>query len=75
MVFETLRDLLAEALGCDEGEITPRAELHDDLGLSDAELQEVMDAMGAELGFRYDDSELAECRTVAQLVRYVSGLI
>lgn len=75
MVFEMLRDMLVESLGCDEEEITSRSELREDLGLSDTELEEVVDAMSGELGFRYDAEALADVTTVAQLVRFISNLI
>ena len=75
MVFEMLRDMLVESLGCDEEEVTLRSELRDDLGLSDAELENVMDAMSGELGFHYDSDDLAGLNTVSQLVRYISALV
>ncbi len=75
MVFEMLRDILAESLGCDEEEITLRSELRDDLGLSDAELENVMDALSGELGFRYNSDDLERVATVGQLVRLVSSLV
>ena len=75
MVFEMLRDMLVESLGCDEEEVTLRSELRDDLGLSDTELENVMDAMSGELGFRYDTDDLAGLQTVSQLVRYISSLV
>lgn len=75
MVFEMLRDFLSESLGCDAEEITLRSELREDLGLSDTGLEEVMDAMSGELGFRYDADDLSGVATVAQLVRFISNLI
>ena len=75
MVFEMLRDMLVESLGCDEEEVTLRSELRDDLGLSDTELENVMDAMSGELGFHYDSDDLADLNTVSQLVRYISALV
>lgn len=75
MVFEMLRDFLSESLGCDTEEVTLRCELREDLGLSDTGLEEVMDAMSGELGFRYDTDDLAGITTVAQLVRYISNLV
>ena len=75
MVFELLRDMLVESLGCDEEEVTLRSELRDDLGLSDAELQNIMDALSGELGFRYDTDDLEQVSTVSQLVRYIQSLV
>ena len=75
MVFELLRDLVCEALGCDESEVTLRSDLCDDLGLSEGELAEILEAMASELGFRTADVDLEENMTAAQLVRCISGLI
>lgn len=75
MVFELLRDMIVESVGCDEEEVTPRCDLREDLGLSDTELEEIVDAMSGELGFRYDPEKLETLHTAAQLVRYISTLI
>lgn len=75
MVFELLRDMIVETLGCEEGDVTPKSELREDLGLSDTQLEEVMEAMSGELGFRYESHRLEDILTVAQLVRYIAGLI
>ena len=75
MVFEMLQEMLSEELGCDGSEITLRAELRDDLGLSDAELENVVDALSGELGFRYDSESLESVTTVSELVRLISSLI
>lgn len=75
MVFELLRNMMAESLGCDESEITGGSELRYELGLSDAELEQIMDAMSGELGFRYRASDLEDVNTVADLVRYIADLV
>ena len=75
MVFEMLRDMIGESLGLEQEEITLKSDLREDLGLSDTELEEIMDAMSGELGFRFDPEKLESVRTVAQLVRFISGLV
>ena len=75
MVFEMLRDMIGESLGLEPEEITLKSDLREDLGLSDTELEEVMDTMSGELGFRFDPEELESVHTVAQLVRFISGLV
>lgn len=75
MVFEMLREMLAESLGCDDSEITLSSELRDDLGLSDGQLNEVMEAMASELGFRYDSGRIEDADTVRELVGYISQLL
>ena len=75
MVFEALREMIVELLGCDESEVTLSAELRDDLGLSDGQIDEVLEALSSDLGFRAEDIELEETETVRQLVRAISGLL
>ena len=74
MVFELLQQMLSDELGCDEEEITLRSDLRCDLGLSDAELENVTDALSGELGFRYDSDDLESVQTVADLVRLIASL-
>ena len=75
MVFEMLREMLAECLGCEDSEITLSSELRDDLGLSDGQLDEVMEAMASELGFRYSGTDLEAVSTVRELVGCISQLL
>lgn len=75
MVFEMLRSMMAQALGCDEEEITLRSDLREDLGLTDSELEEVMEAMAGELGFRFSGADLEDLNTPADLVRYIADLV
>lgn len=75
MVFEMLREMLAECLGCEDSEITLSSELRDDLGLSDGQLGEVMEAMSSELGFRYEQGDMEDVYTVRELVLLISGLL
>lgn len=73
MIMEALRGILADSLGCDESEITPGADLRCDLGLSDSDLADVLDALAGELGFVYEESDLDTLTTVSSLVRYASA--
>lgn len=75
MVFEMLREMIVEILGCDEASVTLSAELRDDLGLSDSQIAEVLEAMASELGFRPEDIDLEEVYTAKELVRNISVLL
>lgn len=74
MVFELIRGLLADSLGCDEADITMNADLFDDLGLSQSDLGDVMDALGEELGFSVAEADWTEVSTVGDLVAHVERL-
>lgn len=71
--METLRGILSDSLGCDEAEIIPGADLRCDLGLSDGDLRDVVDALAGELGFVYDEGDLEDLTTVSSLVRYAAA--
>lgn len=75
MVFELLRDMIVEATGCDESEITPATELREDLNLTEGELTEILEALAHELGFRFDEIGLDEVTTARDLVRRISALL
>ena len=74
MVFELLRGLLADSLGCDEADITMNADLFDDLGLSQSDLTDVMEALGEELGFSATVGDWNELSTVGDLVAHVEQM-
>ena len=75
MVFELLRDMIVEATGCDESEVTPAAALREDLSLTEGELTQIVEAMAHELGFRFEEIELDEVTTTRDLVRCISALL
>ena len=75
MIMETLKGILSDSLGCDEGEITPDADLRCDLGLNEGELLDVLDALAGELGFAYEEGDLEDITTVASLVRYAAARV
>ena len=74
MVFDTVRDLLAEQFSVDPEEITPSTDIVDDLG---ADSLDVVDfTMTLEDTFDIDtvpDEELDELRTVAAVVEYIEA--
>ncbi len=75
-VFELIRDRLADILEVDPGKISEGASFGDDLGADSLALIELVEALEEELGertvgFRIDDEDLEDLKTVRDAVDYV----
>ena len=75
-VFELIRDRLADILEIDPGGITEGASFSDDLDADSLALIELVEALEEELGersvgFRIDDEDLEDLKTVRDAVDYV----
>lgn len=75
-VLTLVRDRVAEIAGVDDDRIVPSASLVDDLGLGSVLLFDVLEAIEEDVGertvgFVVDDEDLADLRTVGDLVDYV----
>ena len=78
-VFELIRDRLADILEIDEAKITLEVSF-EDLSADSLALIELVEAIEAELasraeGFRIEDEDLADLRTVRDAVDYVVGRV
>ena len=77
-VFELIRDRLADILEIDPAGITEGASFSDDLEADSLALIELVEALEEELsertvGFRIDDEDLEDLKTVRDAVDYVVG--
>ena len=75
-VFDLIRDRLADILEIDPGRITEAASFADDLDADSLALIELVEALEEELGersvgFRIDDEDLEDLKTVRDAVDYV----
>lgn len=75
-VFELIRDRLADILEIDPDGITESASFSDDLAADSLALIELVEALEEELGersvgFRIDDEDLEDLKTVRDAVDYV----
>ncbi|MGH9295220.1 MAG: acyl carrier protein [Acidimicrobiales bacterium] len=79
-VYELVRTQLAEILEIDSSTITESSSFADDLDADSLALIELVEALEEELsdrveGFRIDDEDLEDLRTVRDAVDYVSAKI
>ena len=77
-VFELIRDRLSDILEIDPGAISEGASFTDDLAADSLALIELVEALEEELsersvGFRIDDEDLEDLKTVRDAVDYVVG--
>lgn len=77
-VFELIRDRLADILEIDPSTIVEGASFTDDLEADSLALIELVEALEEELsersvGFRIDDEDLEDLKTVRDAVDYVVG--
>ena len=77
-VFELIRDRLADILEVEPSAITEGASFADDLEADSLALIELVEALEEELsersvGFRIDDEDLEDLKTVRDAVDYVVG--
>ncbi len=75
-VFELIRDRLADILEIEPSDITESASFADDLDADSLALIELVEALEEELGertvgFRIDDEDLEDLKTVRDAVDYV----
>ena len=75
-VFRIIRERLADILEIDESRITMEASFSEDLSADSLALIELVEALEHELedraeGFRIEDEDLADLRTVRDAVDYV----
>jgi len=75
-VFELIRDRLADILEIEPGEITESASFTEDLEADSLALIELVEALEEELGertvgFRIEDEDLEDLKTVRDAVDYV----
>ena len=78
-VFQIIRERLADILEIDEAKITLEVSF-EDLSADSLALIELVEALEADLadraeGFRIEDEDLADLRTVRDAVQYVVGRV
>lgn len=71
MLFDDVRDVIAETVGCEAAAVTPEARLNEDLGADSLAAMELIMALEEKLDIEIDDAELDQFKTVNDLVSYL----
>ncbi len=72
-MFEKVRDIIVETLSCEADAVTMEATLADDLGADSLDAVELNMALEDNLGVSIPDEQLAEMKTVGDIVTYLEA--
>ena len=70
-MFEKVRDVIVDTLGCEAEAVTMEATLTEDLGLDSIDAVELNIALEDALGTAISDEALKEMKTVGDIVSYL----
>lgn len=71
MLFDDVRNVIVETVGCEAAAVTPEARLNEDLGADSLAAMELIMALEEKLDIEIDDAELDQFKTVNDLVSYL----
>ena len=70
-MFETLKNILVDELQLDPDEITPEAELANDLGINSIELADLVMSCEDQFGIEIEDDDIHKFITIQDVVNYL----
>ncbi len=71
-ILERIREITADRLGVDEGEVTPEASFREDLEADSLDLVELIMELEEQFGMEIPDEEAERITTVDEAVNYVT---
>jgi acyl carrier protein len=71
-ILEKIREIAADRLGVDEGDVTPEASFREDLEADSLDLVELIMELEEQFGMEIPDEEAEKITTVEQAVDYVA---
>ncbi|MBR6522428.1 MAG: acyl carrier protein [Oscillospiraceae bacterium] len=73
MVLDKIKSILSSQFGIDEDQITENTDVVNDLGADSLDVVEMMMSVEDEFGLMIEDEEIAEMRTVGDVVNYIEN--
>ena len=73
MMLEQVKKVLVEAINVDENLVTLEANLNDDLGIDSLSAVELSLELESNFGIRIEDEELANLKTVKDIVELIES--
>ena len=73
MVFEKVKNILAEQFDVDEESITMETDILDDLGADSLDVMDLMMTLGDEFDMQVEESESENITTVGALVNFIEA--
>ena len=74
-MFEKLKNILVEELSLNPDEITPNAELANDLGINSLELADLVLLCEDEFGIEFSEDDIHKLITVGDVVNYLEAKV
>ena len=74
-MFEKLKNILVEELSLNPDDITPDAELANDLGVNSLELADLVLVCEDEFGVEFNEEDIHKFITVGDVVEFVSSKV
>ncbi len=74
-MFEKLKDILVEELSLDPNDITPEAELVQDLGINSLELADLVLLCEDEFGVEFEEDDIHKFITVDDVVKFLEARV
>lgn len=72
-MFDEIKEIIVDSLSCDAASVTMEANLFDDLGADSLDAVELNLALEEKLGVSIPDEEMANMKTVSDIVTYVES--
>lgn len=72
-MFEEVKKVIVESIGCDEDKVTMEAQLVDDLEIDSLDAVELNMALEDAIGRGLTDDELGQVKTVGDIVRLLEA--
>lgn len=73
VIFEKIKGIIVEQLGCDEEKVTMEASFRDDLDADSLDLVELIMAFEEEFGGEISDEEAQKITTVGEAVNFLAS--
>ncbi len=73
MVFEKVKNILAEQLDADESELTMETNIAKDLGADSLDVVELLMTIEDEFSIEIPDEEIENIRTIGELTEYIQN--
>lgn len=73
MVLDKIKSILSSQFGIDEDQISENTDVVNDLGADSLDVVEMMMSVEDEFGLMIEDEEIAEMKTVGDVVNYIEN--
>lgn len=73
MVLDKIKSILSLQFGIDEDQITENTDVVNDLGADSLDVVEMLMSVEDEFGLMIEDEEIAEMKTVGDVVNYIEN--